>query len=450
MITYICMLAAVVLLRYVDAVKHYPLGRSLFLPDQDILNPNFGGKEIFKKFTPDCYIIRPEHRRTEETRSRFENTEAFYKRLATDSGISVGLQGPYTMGATLNSKSRSLSSGRVDVIGTSIIISTHVSSTQLHAKCYKRPDSQLSDDLIKLLDHLPSEISQPEYEHSWVDYDNFLKTYGSHFAYKIHYGARITQWTFAKKEYNYDDFHLTVRSCANFAGLSPVGKLKVNACAGVTDKEAEESVRLQMTSYLDILGGTDETRNQLRMERNQKLITKFLNEGREVKTLVKYSYMAIWDVLMQKFSNHPTRRAIAFNMKQYYEGLGDFGCSLIQADQGDIKGKPLCIFRLIKIDPKGIPLCECRLERQGCHTDADCHIGGAGVTYCHGPSCVEYVSPPFGSKAKLVRIRIKKSGSYNKGVNRSCYYVLHGKCNQTKFSDKNYLASFYIRNSNDL
>ena len=433
-----CVFILLTLFGPIGTVNHYPLGRSLFLPNQDILNPNFDGKPIFETFKEDCYLSRKESR-TEETRSRFHNTETFYKRLATVSGISAGLRGPYTMGVTLDIKTQDLSSGSVDVMGTSINIWTHVSSTELDPKCYKGPGSQIDDDLIKHLDNLPSEIAKPEYESSWIDYHIFLKTYGTHFVVKVHHGARITQWSFAKLETKYTDYELKVRSCADFEGLSQFGNLKLNPCAGVSKEQAEESMDLDMTSNLSLLGGTDKTRNLLRMTRSQELITEFLNEGRELKTPLDYSYFAIWDVLMLKFYNEPKRRAIALNMKQYYEGLKEFGCSFIKGKMGVLKDKPLRSFRLKRIDHKEIPFYECRLERQGCHSDADCHIGGAGsVTYCYGPSCVEYVPPPFGSTAEFVKIRKKKSGTYNKGVNRSCYYAVpaQGKCDQTKFTDE--------------
>ena len=424
----------------VRADDYYPLGRSMFLPRQDIVNPTFDGKDIFEAFDPACFRITPEDKQTTEKRSSFRDTNTFYKKIATDSGISAHLQGPYTMGTTLNIKTQYLSSETNDISGTSIDIWIHVSSTSLEPKCYRGPQSKLDRELIKHLNSLPVDIRNPELASSWIQYENFLKTYGTHLVSEIHYGARMTQWTFAKKEHKYSSFQLNVRSCADFEGPTQVGKLDLEACAGFTGEEAKESLRLEMSRNLDLLGGTDETRNALRRNRSQELITKFLNEGRNEKSPIDYTYTAIWEILMMKFRGDPRRHAIAMNMQQYYEGFKDFGCSLIEGKMGELKNKPLRQFRHGRFSTKGVPSYECHLEKEGCHNDEDCHIGGAGsVTYCYGHSCVEYLPASMGSKAKDVTIRDRKHGSYDEGVNRSCYYALCSqtlaKCDESKFTD---------------
>ena len=276
-------------------------------------------------------------------------------------------------------------------------------------------------------------------ESSWIQYENFLKTYGTHLVSKVNYGAKITQWTFAKREKKYSEFQLKVKSCADFGGMTNAGQLTVDACAGVTTKDISTSNHYEMSFNLDILGGTDETRNRLRQTRSQELITKLLTEGREARSPVDYSYIAIWEILMLKFYNDPKRKAIAVNMQQYYEGFKDFGCSLIKEDSGRLKNTPLRSFRLSRFSTPEYPSYECKLERQGCHSDSDCHIGGAGsVTYCYGSSCVEYVPHKFGSKATGVKIRRDQSGSYYEGVNNSCYYHIgiYGACESGYYGDK--------------
>ena len=438
-ITPSCMLVLLAFLGSAGAIKHYPVGKSLYLPKQDLMNPNFDGKNIFQHFDENCYISVDTDRRTVEKRSYFHDTEDFYKKISTDSGVDAKLQGSYTMGATLNTKTQSLSSGSVDVSGTTINIWTYVASTSLNPKCYKGSGIQLNGDLIEQLDSLPSKIDKPELESSWIQYDNFLKIYGTHLVSKVNYGAKITQWTFAKKKNRYTNFQLKVKSCADFGGITSAGKFSVDACAGVTTQDISDSKHYDMSFSLDILGGTDKTRNLLRQKRSQELITKLLTEGRAARTPVAYSYIAIWEILMLKFYNNPKRRAVAINMQQYYEGFKDFGCSLIQEVDGRLKNTPLRSFRLSRFSKPDFPSYECRLERQGCHSDSDCHIGGAGsVTYCYGSSCVEYVSPSFGSKATGAKIRRDQSGSYYEGVNNSCYYHIGvwGACNQDYFGGK--------------
>ena len=79
-----------------------------------------------------------------------------------------------------------------------------------------------------------------------------------------------------------------------------------------------------------------------------------------------------------------------------------------------------------------MPIFQCVLINKGCHSDYDCHIGGGGfVTYCYGSSCYDYKSPSFGKKAKNVIIRQSQQGSYDEGINDSCYYKadITARCN---------------------
>ena len=239
---------------------------------------------------------------------------------------------------------------------------------------------------------------------SWIKYDDFLKTYGTHLVTKVHYGARITQWTFAKFTDGYSEHQLNVRSCADFAGPTEVGKLDLKACFGITTETAKQSLHYEMSYNLDILGGTDATRNALRSNRTKDTINKFLNEGREANTPIDYRYEPIWDILMTKFHRDPKRHAIALNLQQYYEGYKDFGCTLIQVPQGEIRNVQLRSFRRGRFSTKLMPTYECHLYKEGCYSNQDCHIGGSGfVTYCYGHGCVEYVPASYGNKATGVK-----------------------------------------------
>ena len=306
--------------------------------------------------------------------------------------------------------------------------------------CYKASEIQLNKDLVKQLDSLPDVIEKPELGISWIQYKNFLKTYGTHIISKVHYGAKLTQWTFAKREYMCTDYQYYIRTCVNFEGITEVGKLGIKPCVGVSTEESEESLRLDMTSYLDLLGGMDQTRNALRHDRSKELITKFLaDEGRNNRTPVDYKYTPIWKILMLNFYDNPKRHAIALNMLQYYKGFLDFGCSLIQVNEGSLHYTSLRSFVHSRFSTKEMPTYECLLEQEGCHSDADCHLGPFRVvTYCYGLSCVEYVSPSFGSKATDIKIREEQSRSTFEGINRSCHHVVPSSsgCDPDLFVDK--------------
>ena len=144
---------------------------------------------------------------------------------------------------------------------------------------------------------------------------------------------------------------------------------------------------------------------------------------------------------MIKFRNNTRRYAIASNLKQYHYGLRDFGCTFQK--NGNTKMRSFD-YRVRKITQ---PIFQCFLINKGCHSNSDCHIGGAGtVTYCYGSSCYDYKSPTFGNKATNVIIRWSKKGSYNEGINSSCDYKVGvaGAC------DYNYYGGSVIWDGSDL
>ena len=62
---------------------------------------------------------------------------------------------------------------------------------------------------------------------------------------------------------------MNIRSCADFAGPTNVGNLNISAvCVGITQDQVREVMSLEMSSNLELRGGSDETRNQLRISRS--------------------------------------------------------------------------------------------------------------------------------------------------------------------------------------
>lgn len=405
---------------FVANAEPVTLGQSFHLPDTDITSPFLNGYHIFKPFYSSCYKWEKQ-RVTVDDRSTFQNTEAFYRKISTDSKLSVKLTGMFTMGTTLSVKTKSTSRGTVDIKGTSIDIFTHVNASYLDVNCFKSSESQLTDDVMKMFDSLELNITNPWLGNSWTHYDTFLKTFGSHFVTKIYLGATARQWTFSKAAAHYTDDQLKIRACVDFAGTVDVEKLNVSACSGVTKEEAENVTQLKTSNYLEIRGGSDKTRNKFRSSRSRDDLDKLLNEGRAMQSPVSYEYVAIWEILMRKFYNDTTRYTKAMNLQQYYVGYKDFGCSYQQSGK-EVK---LRTFDYSPDSSQALPRFHCILINQGCQNDGDCHIGGVGhlmVTYCYGNSCFEYKNPTFGYKAKSVVARTEKSGGHLDGVNKSCGY----------------------------
>ena len=416
-----------------------PLGKGFFLPKEEIGAPRLGGRSIFKQLSDSCFH-KTDASSTRNDRTLFQDTQTFYRSLATDSSLSVQLEGKYTMGVTLNAKTKSMSRGEVDVTGTSIDIWNHVSTAIIEKDCMAGSKSQLSDDLMRSLNALP-DITKPEVANSWVMYHDFLTDYGSHVVTHTYYGSSLKHWTFSRKDKEYTQEQINVKSCVDFEGPTNVGELNVSACVGITYEQVKEVMNLEMSSNLELHGGSDETRNQLQQKGpSTELITKFLNEGRELESPVKYIYTPIWDILRWKYSSDPSDRryAIALNLEQYYMGFLDFGCSLIPPGG---EGLLLRSFKFSPFSTKQIPSYICELEKEGCHSDDDCHPGWFFHSFCSGPTCVEHVPPSPGTKAESAKIRTESKGYSDEGINQSCYYQpvpIDGKCfeDSSKFKNK--------------
>ena len=403
------------------------IGGSFYLPETDIYNPGSNGVKIFKPFAAECYKDVTEMRVTQEFEAMYSSTLEFYNSVAIEGGISPLLKGKFTMGVTLNKMTNFLSSGSIEIKGMSIDIATHVKSTFLDESCFKSSKTEFTDDFMKLFDSLPAIIDQQWLSVSWQQYDTFLSTFGSHFVVRMLLGSSVRQWTFAKSSRQYDKRKILVKACINFNAIV----LKLKTCLGITRDEYKEYKDLYTSNYLEIRGGNDETRNKFRTNKTRQLLEQILNEGRKFSSPVGYKYKPIWDILLMKFYNDTRRHAIAMNLIQYYYGLKDFGCTL--QTSGNTK---LRYFQYRKRDLE-MPIFQCMLINKGCHSDSDCHIGGAGtVTYCHGSSCYDYRYPLLGEKAINVIIRKYQEGSYDEGINNSCHYKspFRARCSYDYFS----------------
>ena len=403
------------------------LGASFYLPYIDIYDPVSSGFKIFKSFPEGCYKEIQEERKSKESDFQYSDVNDIYDSIAKDTGISSALKGKFSMGVTLNMKTKLLSSGSVDVAGVSIGAATHVKRFFLDQDCFK--NASFNDDFIKALNSLPVIIDKPWSRKSWQDYDILLTKFGSHAIVQVSLGAEVRQWTFAKSSFQYTVQQLMTKACSELNGLN----LRYKACLRKTREDYEKTKHIVTSNYLEVRGGKDETRNKFRKSKTRQLLEQILNEGENFTSPVGYKYKPVWDILMKMFVNDQRRYTIALNLKQYYYGFRDFGCTLQKSGERKLRSFEYRVHRV------GMPIFQCVLINKGCHSDSDCHRGGGGfVTYCHGSSCYDYQPPSFGGKATQVVMRWSEEGHYDEGINNSCYYESPFKayCHSNYFRSK--------------
>ena len=417
----------------------FSLGRGFYLPEEVIDVYKDNGKSIFETLKDTCYQYKSDST-TVDKRSTFTNTRSFYKAIAVDTQLSFSYVGKFTLGATLRAKVEDASFFEEEITGTSIIIYNQVSTALLDKDCRSGSKTKLSEELIKDLRNLPTVVEDSEERSSWEGYRNFLRKYGSHVVTHTYLGTSIKHWTFAKKNKQYTSKQINVKSCAKF-GLRWLSGVK--ACAGVTEDHIEQVKDVEVQSEIKLQGGSESTRNLLLSNRSDAVIKQFLNEAQEYRKPIRQKYTAIWEIIKDKFfSSDRKLYAIGLNLEQYYLGFLQFGCSVIP-------GKNDMLLRRFQLSPKSKeesikndthyrPHYWCVLEKEGCHSDADCHRYGGFQSNCDGRTCVEHLPASFGSTAKKAQYLTEKKGDSYRAISQSFDYNITSKdgiCNYDYFED---------------
>lgn len=136
------------------------IGGGFYIPKTDIFEPGSHGFKIFKSIEATCYKEKY-IRSTKETIRQYKSTSAFYKSVTAETGISLELQENFTMGLTLDAKTKHLFEGSTDIQGMSIDISTILRSIFLDDRCFKLSSITFTDEFMKLYDSLPVVIEKP-------------------------------------------------------------------------------------------------------------------------------------------------------------------------------------------------------------------------------------------------------------------------------------------------
>ena len=407
------------------ASEKYSIGQGFFLPERDLLDTFTEGASVFSEVPSNCINIH-EQSKTRNDRTYYKNTESFYKSMAVSASLSASLEGKFTMGFSLSSASKSISSNSDKVVGTSINLHTLKDYMQISKDCLN--ELEFSGNFEEDFARLPQNVENPSSRSSWGDYHNFLQKYGSHILKAVHRGSRMVQWTFAESSKGYHETDLTIRACIDLAKVpTEYGELNVNGCGNYSNQEIQRVSRLTMSNKLTLLGGTASTRSKLQQTRTPDLIEKFMQEGETNPSSAIYKFESIWNVLKERFiGQHSVSYVRALNLEAYYKGMLDFGCS--RQTSGGVQLRNF--IRLPTILSK-LPYYACMIPPKGCQSDSDCHLGGAGsVCYCYGRSCLDYRKvSDSSSKIKEERVaRKSKSGDYDSGINNSCYYKFIAHC----------------------
>ena len=92
---------------------------------------------------------------------------------------------------------------------------------------------------------------------------------------------------------------------------------------------------LSASGNLEILGGSDDTRNAFRRTRSSKALKKLLDEGRKQPVPIKFHYISLPEIIKIKYPYDTVRLKKAKHLEQYYKGYLDFGCTRQPSEYSD-------------------------------------------------------------------------------------------------------------------
>ena len=314
----------------------------------------------------------------------------------------------FSLGATLDATTKSVSGNNRSVSGTSLNIGRKDFDLQFSPNCLY--NTNLQDRVLEDFASLPIEISKPWFKDSWREYDIFLNTHGSHVITAVTYGASIDQYAFGEESSSYTEKQLTTKACAALPGeVIGAAGLSLSACAGLNKNDLKDISNTKMTTSITIRGGSIETRNRLLSDKSADVIFKFLSEGDENPAPIRYKLTPIWQVLAnqkQVKASNLNKNVQAVNMQYYFEGFLNFDCPRIPEDE---RGPILQLFHYAEHSTPDRPVFQCTIAPEGCHSNKDCHHRIGWGCKCYGKSCIRHKSVGQNSeKQKLTAVRYYK------------------------------------------
>lgn len=385
--------------------KTVELGKVIDLRGTNILG-DFQERErtIFEPFDSKCFI--DEKKKVQSSRKfmeYYENSNAFYSSLATQSELDVSLQSSYTLGVSLKVATKSKSSQTNKVSGMSLNAVAITEKLLVRRGCLEGNEATLKEKFVKDFELLQEKIEKPWEKSSWEPYHSFLKTYGSHVITSVTFGASFRQMTFAESSKSYNERDFEVKSCLSLAGPTTAGEADFKACADISQNEKSRASKMSTTDKVFVLGGSLDTRNKLldQKTRSPKEIQKLLNEASKAPASIEHTFVAIWNILQSRFDTGSPNHNRGLNLEYYYLGFLNYGCHYIPSIGGEVAiqkfdyiastTERFAAFDRPKRSPKISPEFECTLAKEGCHNSKDCHYKPIWCS-CHGNSCVRYKS----------------------------------------------------------
>lgn len=413
------------------------LGNAFFLPTQNAQSINTGGKVIFmKRRLGECADVHGDIDYAEKGFKSSDSMQSLTRQMMREST----LDGNVTT-AALSMKGSIMAMSGEESTTTTTFQSTHMDIQDVsHAINFRDDESCLTEnniepDVLKRFMALPLiDAGNVSKAASWAPYVNLLKQTGSHIMLQQLIGSRFQQWESNTSTAKDAEKTLQIKACATVEGVKKSDGWSVNSCAAYSQAEKEKSLAVKADSQRIILGSSKEARNALMDKTSKENLDLFLRDSDQGNEAIRFGYKPIFLIFHAVYQHqcsvdgpgsdacNNVQRAIT--LEAAYDGWLAVGCPESLTTDGFV----MQAMEMTEPNAHGVHTYQCRAASLGCKAHSDCHVGAnTAVTYCYGKTCIDKgdMIPP--GDMFRDKVRTQKSGSYDSGVNKSCYYKATGK-----------------------
>ncbi len=361
--------------------------------------------------------------------------------FVSQSMAEADLSGSYNTGVLSMSGTAQAMTGSTSDITTAfhtthmdIEVVTHVVDFQQSSTCFS--ESNVDSSFLTRFKSLAL-ISGDDVaaDATWSPHVEFLKDNGSHVMMQQQIGSRFQQWESSTSSDSQISTTLQIKACAEVEGTGSGGGWSVSSCGGYSSDQKQTALQTQSQSTRLILGSTDSARSALTKAVNQQTLDAFIDGADQGTEAIRFIFKPIWELLIGIYEPacatagtgsdacNNLQRAVA--LQAAYEGWTAIGCPQAKTTGNSVYQA----MRTSGPTSLGIYTYECWVAKTGCLSDDDCHLGGAGsVCYCYGSGCLDTGDAISGTSMYRDKVRGDESGSYDEGVNNSCYYHFLAHC----------------------
>ena len=358
-----------------------PLGTGLDISKVQIGNSVLHkGATIFNPSPLNCMESDTYTGVSDESWDYFRKTEDMMKTSGVSAGLSASFLSLFSLGASLRGTFRKVTQTSKSMSGFTHSYFIHTKSSYLDKNCLRK--LELNSQFVRDFKALRRYVSQPHLFHSWSDYWQFMRRYGTHYVTDIKYGSSATQYLSAESSLNYKQRDFEAKACLDLSIPVKVGLVHGGLCGGYFSGKRTSTAYDGISGRLIVLGGRDETRNKVIRHKRLSDIEQLLNEGRNFQSPVLYKYESIVDLLKMRFAETPYKIQAA-NFKAFVEGYVNFNC--YYKKKGNIE------LQKFERGPVSFahPFYMCTLSPEGCKQNSDCRLRFFKCR-CRGDTCVEY------------------------------------------------------------